>query len=148
MDVVASIIELYFALMESINVRNVSIAIILVIIGIEFIEYYISPDEDDLKETHRKKPGKQGKNKLIRRVFGLEAKNKEMLERVSAEEPQAMRRQVVAAPLGAGMKEGEGLEDVLPPAGAGARVIGSRTYTVQTVLDGNYVYLEKLDGER
>ncbi len=93
MDVAATIIELYFALMESINIRNVSIAIIIIIIGIEFIEYYISPDEDETPEPRKKKTAKKrAGGKLMRRLFGLEGRNKELLERMSEDEPS------VAAP--------------------------------------------------
>jgi hypothetical protein len=28
----------------------------------------------------------------------------------------------------------------------GAEIIGSRTYTIRTVLDGNHIYLEKIEG--
>jgi hypothetical protein len=149
MDVAATIIELYFALMESINIRNVSIAIIIIIIGIEFIEYYISPDEEDAPETRKKKPAKKKTGgKLLRRLFGLEGRNKELLERMSEEEPSVAAPAASASPRPS-LREAKELEDALPASEPGARVLGSRTYTVRTVLDGNYVYLEKIDdGER
>jgi hypothetical protein len=149
MDVAATIIELYFALMESINIRNVSIAIIIIIIGIEFIEYYISPDEDETPEPRKKKTAKKrAGGKLMRRLFGLEGRNKELLERMSEDEP-SVAAPAASAPPRAGQRDAKGLEDALPASEPGARVLGSRTYTVRTVLDGNYVYLEKIDdGER
>lgn len=148
MDLAATIIELYFALMESINIRNVSIAIIIIIIGIEFIEYYISPDEDEDTEPRKKKtPKKQVGGKLVRRLFGLEGRNKELLERMSEEEP-SIAAPAASAPPRAGLREAKTMVEALPPSEPGARVLGSRTYTVRTVLDGNYVYLEKIDDGR
>ena len=149
MDVAATIIELYFALMESINIRNVSIAIIIIIIGIEFIEYYISPDEEDASEPRKKKSAKKkAGGKLLRRLFGLDGRNKELLERMSEEEP-SVAAPAASAPPRPSLREAKGLEEALPSSEPGARILGSMTYTVRTVLDGNYVYLEKIDdGER
>jgi hypothetical protein len=144
MDLISSIIDTYFRLMEYVNVKNVSILIIVIIIGIEFVEFFSGSEEEENSESHKKRPGKQVKNKLIRRVFGLESKNKKMLERMGVNEAQAMQGSPEEAGGRSQRPVGE-LESLLPPPGAEARVIGSKTYTVRTVLDGNYIYMEKVE---
>jgi len=141
MDLISSIIDIYFKLMEYVNVKNVSILIIVIIIGIEFVEFFSGSEEEEGSESHKKRTGKRVKNKLIRRVFGLESKNKKILERMGVNEAQGSSEEASGRsqrPLGE-------LENLLPPAGTEARVIGSKTYTVRTVLDGNYIYMEKVE---
>jgi len=141
MDLISSIIDIYFKLMEYVNVKNVSILIIVIIIGIEFVEFFSGSEEEEGSESHKKRTGKRVKNKLIRRVFGLESKNKKILERMGVNEAQGSSEEASGRsqrPLGE-------LENLLPPPGTEARVIGSKTYTVRTVLDGNYIYMEKVE---
>jgi len=86
MDLIASIIDTYFKLMEYVNVKNVSILIIVIIIGIEFLEFFTGSEGEEGPEGHRKRTGKRVNNKLIRKVFGLESRNKKILERMGVNE--------------------------------------------------------------
>jgi len=144
MDLIASIIDTYFKLMEYVNVKNVSILIIVIIIGIEFLEFFTGSEGEEGPEGHKKRTGKQVNNKLIRKVFGLESRNKKMLERMGVTEEQTTQRSPEEA-NGRSQKPVGELENLLPPPGTEARVIGSKTYTVRTVLDGNYIYMEKVE---
>ncbi len=143
MDIVSTVIDLYFRVMESLNVRNVSIAILVLIIGIEFIEYFSEEDETEEggeRRRTRKKPD-------VKKILGLSRDGNGLLkmadERGVRDAPrsfkttnrstQAQRPSVKALGLAS--------ED-------GSEVIGSRTYTIRTVLDGNHIYLEKIEGQR
>jgi hypothetical protein len=128
--------------MDSLNVRNISIAILVLIIGIEFMEFFSEKDElEDVGERRRtrKKPD-------VKKILGLgrerngvlittdEAGVSDTPKRVPAtnRSTQAQRPSLKAL--------GFASEDE-------AEVIGSRTYTIRTVLDGNHIYLEKIDGQ-
>jgi hypothetical protein len=144
MDLISSIIDTYFKLIEYVNVKNVSILIIIIIIGIEFVEFFSGSEEEEGSESHKKRPGKQINNKLIRKVFGLESKNKKILERMGVNEAQVAQGSSKEDGVCSKRPLGE-LENLLPPPGTEARVIGSKTYTIRTVLDGNYIYMEKVE---
>jgi len=143
MDLISSIIDTYFTLIEYVNVKNVSILIIVIIIGIEFVEFFSGSEGEEGPESHKKRTGKQVNNKLIRKVFGLESKNKKILERMGNEAQVAQGSP--EEDVGRSKRPLGDLGNLLPPPGTEARVIGSKTYTVRTVLDGNYIYMEKVE---
>lgn len=142
MDIISTVIDLYFRVMESLNVRNISIAILVLIIGIEFMEFFAETDEreniGDKRRTRKKKPN-------IKKILSFGRERKGMLlmadeadvsdtpksVTVSNRPTQAQRPRLKAL--------GFASEDR-------AEVIGSRTYTIRTVLDGNHIYLEKVEG--
>ena len=140
MDIVGAIIDLYFRVMESLNVRNVSVAILVLIIGIEFIEFFTEEETENLEE--RKRPRKKPD---VKKLLGLGRDRKGVL--IMADE-----KGVSGVP--------EGVKENGRPARARrpslkslgfsseeeAEVIGSRTYTIRTVLEGNHIYLEKVEG--
>ncbi len=141
MDIVSTVIDLYFRVMESLNVRNVSVAILVLIIGIEFIEFFAEEDEQEKigeRRRARKKPD-------VKKLLGLGRDRKGVL--VMADEKGvsgAPKRAKETGPQTRGRKPslkafGFASEDV-------AEVIGSRTYTIRTVLEGNHIYLEKVEG--
>jgi len=144
MDLISSIIDTYFTLIEYVNVKNVSILIIVIIIGIEFVEFFSGSEGEEGQESQKRKPGRQVNNKLIRKVFGLESRNKKILERMGVTEAQNTQRSSEEAP-DRGQRPVRELEYLLPSPGTEAKVIGSKTYTVRTVLDGNYIYMEKVE---
>jgi hypothetical protein len=140
MDIVASVIDLYFRVMESLNVRNISVAILVLIIGIEFIEFFSEEDESEApgeRRRPRKKPD-------VKKLLGLGGDRKGVLimadEKGGGEAREAVEHRRPTQPqrpspkiLGFASEEG-------------AEVIGSRTYTIRTVLEGNHIYLEKVEG--
>lgn len=142
MDIISTVIDLYFRVMESLNVRNISIAILLLIIGIEFMEFFAEKDEmenvGEKRRTRKKKPdikkilsfGRERKGMLL---MADEADVSDTPKRVTVSNrpTQAQRPRLKAL--------GFASEDR-------AEVIGSRTYTIRTVLDGNHIYLEKVEG--
>jgi len=141
MDIVSTVIDLYFRVMESLNVRNISIAILVLIIGIEFIEFFAEKDEMENvgdKRRPRKKPD-------VKKILGLGRERKGML--LMADEADAsdtlesvkVSNRPTQAQRPSHKAMGFASEDR-------AEIIGSRTYTIRTVLDGNHIYLEKVEG--
>ena len=141
MDIVSTVIDLYFRVMESLNVRNISIAILVLIIGIEFIEFFAEKDEMENvgdKRRTRKKPD-------VKKILGLGRERKGML--LMADEADAsdtlesvkVSNRPTKAQRPSHKAMGFASEDR-------AEIIGSRTYTIRTVLDGNHIYLEKVEG--
>jgi len=141
MDIVSTVIDLYFRVMESLNVRNISIAILVLIIGIEFIEFFAEKDEMENvgdKRRTRKKPD-------VKKILGLGRERKGMLLMAdeadisdTLESVKVSNRPTKAQRLNH-KAMGFASEDR-------AEIIGSRTYTIRTVLDGNHIYLEKVEG--
>lgn len=142
MYIVSTVIDLYFRVMESLNVRNISIAILVLIIGIEFMEFFAEKDEmENIGEKRRTRKKKPDIKKIL--SFGRERKGMLLMAdeadvsdtpksvTVSNRPTQAQRPRLKAM--------GFASEDR-------AEVIGSRTYTIRTVLDGNHIYLEKIEG--
>lgn len=142
MDIISTVIDLYFRVMESLNVRNISIAILVLIIGIEFMEFFAEKDEmENIGEKIRTRKKKPDIKKIL--SFGRERKGMLLMAdeadvsdtpksvTVSNRPTQAQRPRLKAL--------GFAPEDR-------AEVIGSRTYTIRTVLDGNHIYLEKVEG--
>ena len=141
MDIVSTVIDLYFRVMESLNVRNISIAILVLIIGIEFIEFFAEKDEMENfgdKRRSRKKPD-------VEKILGLGRRRKSMLlmadEEGFSDTPKSATatNHVTQSQRPRHKAMGFASED-------GAEIIGSRTYTIRTVLDGNHIYLEKVEG--
>jgi len=140
MDIVGAIIDLYFRVMESLNVRNVSVAILVLIIGIEFIEFFTEEETENLEE--RKRPRKKPD---VKKLLGLGRDRKGVL--IMADE-----KGVSGVPEG--VKENgrptrarsPSLKSLGFSSEEEAEVIGSRTYTIRTVLEGNHIYLEKVEG--
>jgi hypothetical protein len=146
MDLVASIIELYFKLIDSINLRNVSIVIIVIIIGIEFLEYFTDAgegEEDNVKE----KPRKKRENTYFKKLFGLAGKKRSVRGELDLNgasnlkkshedhDPLPVVDQSYISKYDEGLSSGKNK----------VQIIGSKTYTVRTVLDGNYIYLEEVE---
>ncbi len=142
MDIVSTVIDLYFRVMESLNVRNISIAILVLIIGIEFIEFLAEKDEmenlGDDRRTRKKKPD-------VKKILGLGRERKGML--LMADESDVIKtpRRVAAALRPTQAQRPSRKAMGFTPEDR-AEIIGSRTYTIRTVLDGNHIYLEKVEG--
>jgi hypothetical protein len=141
MDIVSTVIDLYFRVMESVNVRNVSVAILVLIIGIEFIEFFSEGDETESPRERKKTKKKPDVKKLLglgqdRRGVLVMADEKGVSgapEDVKEKGRLARARRPSLRSLGFASEEE-------------AEVIGSRTYTIRTVLVGNHIYLEKVEG--
>jgi len=145
MDLISSIIELYFNLIDSINLRNVSIVIIVIIIGIEFLEFFVDTGEGEETDVKERKPRKRRDNTYFKKLFGLEGKKRGVRSGLDKSGPGASQPEAPAA----GSNPGQGYlaeyDEALSLGKGNVQVIGSKTYTVRTVLDGNYIYLEEVE---
>ena len=144
MDLISSIIELYFTLVDSIDLRTVSVLIIVVIIGIEFLEFFTDAEAEEA-DPGRRRQGKMRGGAYFKRLFGLEGKGRSVRGGLDRAGPAPAQPGAPAPERGAAQGHPAGLDEALPPAAGGAQVIGSKTYTVRTILDGNYVYLEEVE---
>jgi hypothetical protein len=146
MDLISSIIELYFNLVDSINLRNISIVIIVIIIGIEFLEFFVDADESEETGVKERKPRKKKENTYFKKLFGLEGKKRSVRSGLDKSGPSATTQQEAPA-IGRNPTQGYLAEydESLSSGKDKVQVIGSKTYTVRTVLDGNYIYLEELE---
>jgi len=140
MDIVASVIDLYFSVMESLNVRNISVAILVLIIGIEFIEFLAEEDESKTL-GERRKPRKKPD---VKKLLGLGGDRKSVLI-MADEESNGKSREVVEHRRPAQAQRAS-LKTLGFASEEGSEIIGSRTYTIRTVLEGNHIYLEKVEG--
>jgi hypothetical protein len=139
MDIISTVIDLYFRVMESLNVRNVSVAILVLIIGIEFIEFFAEKDEaENVGERRRaKKPD-------VKKMLGL-ARGRNGVLMVADETGAGDASKSVSASSHPTKTRRPSLKALGFTSEDGAEVIGSRTYTIRTVLDGNHIYLEKVE---
>jgi hypothetical protein len=139
MGIVGTIIDLYFRVMESLNVRNVSVAILVLIIGIEFIEFFAEEDETESPgERTRRKPD-------VKKLLGLGQDRKGVLI-MADEKGVSGASEGVKKPRRLTQAKRPSLKSLGFSSEEEAEVIGSRTYTIRTVLDGNHIYLEKVEG--
>ncbi|TRO54134.1 hypothetical protein E2P71_04995 [Candidatus Bathyarchaeota archaeon] len=148
MDLISSIIELYFSIMELINVRSVSIVIIVLIIGIEFLEFFTDKNEVEEDDVADRKPRKRKDNAYFRKLFGLESGKGSVRSGLDKSGPSAASHPESAS-TGSDPAQGylANYDEGLSSGEDKVQVIGSKTYTVRTVLEGNYIYLEEVEGK-
>jgi len=137
MDIISTIIDLYFRVMESLNVRNISIAILVLIIGIEFIEFFTEEETENLGER-RKKPD-------VKKLLGL-SRNRNGVLVMTDEKGVGVAPEGVKEIGRSTRTRKPGMKALGFTSEAAAEVIGSKTYTIRTVLEGNHVYLERVEG--
>jgi len=141
MNLVTSIIDIYFNIIGAINIRSISIIIIAIIIGIEFLEFFMEKDGGEEKNA-KEKARKQRDMERFKKLVGLESNRKSVrgiLSKIGPEERQPGESPSTAKGYLSGYDE------ALQPGNDRAQVIGSRTYTVRAVLEGNYIYLEEVE---
>jgi hypothetical protein len=136
MDIISTVIDLYFRVMESLNVRNISIAILVLIIGIEFIEFFTEEETENLGERRRER-----KKPDVKKLLGLSRNRNGVL--VMADEKGVAPEGVKETGSSTRRPSMKALSFASEEA---AEVIGSKTYTIRTVLEGNHVYLERVEG--
>ncbi|MCW4050845.1 MAG: hypothetical protein NWE89_14025 [Candidatus Bathyarchaeota archaeon] len=146
MDIIASLIELYFNLMDSINVRNISMAIIVVIIIIEFIEFFIKPE--DIEQLTELKPIVKSEKKSfvlqIKNILGRINKYGTDKQTKQKEPKSSTKKPVNDIDVNSYSIKNNKIETKTKTDNK-KEIIGSKTITIRTVIDGNYVYLERIE---
>ena len=139
MTIVSTLLNYYFQAMKSINVRSVSIAIIVIIILIEFIELFIKPED---VEPTRKQPvkNKEEKSSFLRKLVKLDNKERkpEKKKQIKPYKKDELNNYYI--------KEENKVYNVESLTDAEeAEILGSKIIEINTVIDGNRLYIEKVE---
>ena len=134
MSIITYLIDTYFEIMKSVNVRSVSIAIIVLIILIEVIELFIKPED---METPQLKPvkNKEEKTNLLKKIIKIN-KKPEKKEPKKPFEKDILNNYYVPEKI-------EHVEEKNIPMNEELEVLGSKTIEINTVIEGNRIYMEK-----
>ena len=120
--------------MKSINVRSVSIAIIVLIILIEFLELFIKPENTELPHEKPSK-NKEEKSSLLRKMVKLDKKTGERKDKKSFEKDEMNNYYKV--------DNNESDVEKSIPINEELEILGSKTIEINTVIEGNRLYIEK-----
>ena len=136
MTIVSTLLNYYFQAMKSINVRSVSIAIIILI---EFIELFIKPED---VEPTRKQPvkNKEEKSSFLRKLVKLDNKERkpEKKKQIKPYKKDELNNYYI--------KEENKVYNVESLTDAEeAEILGSKIIEINTVIDGNRLYIEKVE---
>jgi len=140
MDIPSILVDNYFKIIESINVRSISVVIIVVIIFIEFIELFIKPE--DIEDSIRKGPkkNKAEKSDFLRKIVKInnDKKTPPKKEKVKPYNKDNESNYFVSSVNNSIKEEPIMITDE-------KEVLGSKTIEINTVLDGNNLYLERVE---
>ena len=134
MNIISYLIDNYFKIMKSINVRSVSIAIIVLIILIEFLELFIKPEDTEMPHEKPVK-NKEEKSSLLRKMVKLDKKTGEKKDKKSFEKDEMNNYYKVD-------NNESDIENSIP-INEELEILGSKTIEINTVIDGNRIYMEK-----
>ena len=139
MGILSIIVDNYFRIMESINVRSISIVIIVVIILIELLELFIKPE--DLEATILKTPkkNKTAKSNFLRRIVKIKDDKKPTSKK---EKTNPFNKDNEGNYFVSTIKNNIKEAPIMIPGGK--EVLGSKIIEINTVLDGNNLYLERI----
>ena len=134
MNIVEYILDNYFKIMKSINVRSVSIAIIVLIILIEFIELFINPEDTENSEIKHVK-NKQEKSNFLKKIVNIN-RNPQIKEPKITFEKDKDNNYFIS-------EQREQSEEKIIPISEESEILGSKIIEINTVIDGNRIYMEK-----
>ena len=134
MNIISYLIDTYFKIMESVNVRSVSIAIIVLIILIEFIELFIKPEEIQTTQPKVVK-NKEEKSNLLKKIVKINKKPKTKEPKKQFEKDKSNNYYV--------SEKTRQSEEKKIPINEELEVLGSKTIEINTVIEGNRIYMEK-----
>ena len=143
MGILSILVDNYFKLMESINVRSISVVIIVVIILIEFLEIFIKPEEIGTSINKISKKNIFEKSNFLKGIVNINNEKKPTPNKIKT------------TPFN---KDVEGnyfvsnvniIKEEKPIIMSNEKeVLGSKTININTVLDGNNLYLERIENTR
>lgn len=134
MSIISYLIDNYFKIMKSINVRSVSIAIIVLIILIEFLELFIKPEDTEQPQKNQAK-NKEEKSSLLRKMVKLDKKTIEKKDKKPFEKDELNNYYKV--------NYNESGTEKSMPINEELEVLGSKTIEINTIIEGNRIYMEK-----
>ena len=134
MNIITYLIDNYFKIMKSVNVRSISIAIIVLIILIEIIELFIKPEETAIPQAKTIK-NKEEKTNLLKKIVNINKKP-------SKKEPKKLfqkdKQNNYYTP-----EKVRPIEENNIPINQELELLGTKTIEINTVIDGNRIYMEK-----
>ena len=133
MSIITYLIDTYFEIMKSVNVRSVSIAIIVLIILIEIVELFIKP-EDEIPQTKPVK-NKEEKTNLLKKIVNINKKPQKKETKKLFEKDKENNYYVP--------EKTRPVEEKNIPINEELELLGSKTIEINTVIDGNRIYMEK-----
>lgn len=140
MGILSIIVDNYFKIMESINVRSISVVIIVLIILIELLEMLIKPEEIGASIHKISKKKKSEKSNFLRRIVNI---NKE---------EKTAPNKIKITPFNKDVEGNYFISDVNKIKEETSiiisdekEVLGSKIININTVLDGNNLYLERIE---
>jgi hypothetical protein len=133
MSIITYLIDTYFEIMKSVNVRSVSIAIIVLIILIEIVELFIKP-EDEIPQAKPVK-NKEEKTNLLKKIVNINKKPQKKETKKLFEKDKENNYYVP--------EKTRPVEEKNIPINEELELLGSKTIEINTVIDGNRIYMEK-----
>lgn len=134
MNIIEYLLDNYFKIMESVNVRSVSIAIIVLIILIEIVELFIKPEDVEVTPIKPVK-NKEEKTNLLKKIVNMNKKPKKKEEKKLFEKDKENNYYVP--------EKTRPVEEKNIPINEELELLGSKTIEINTVIDGNRIYMEK-----
>ena len=134
MNIITYLIDNYFKIMKSVNVRSISIAIIVLIILIEIIEVFIKPEETAIPQAKTIK-NKEEKTNLLKKIVNI---NKKPSKKESKKLFQKDKQNNYYTP-----EKVRPIEENNIPINQELELLGTKTIEINTVIDGNRIYMEK-----
>lgn len=140
MNILSILVDTYFRIMKSINVRSISIVIIVVIILIEILEIFIKPEDIEASFQSRPRKNKAGKSNFLRKLVKLDKKKKDPVTNVKIHRFSKdydgnyfivdANKKIKETPIMVTEEK---------------EILGSKSIEINTVLDGNNLYLERIE---
>lgn len=140
MGILSIIVDNYFRIMESINVRSISVVIIIVIILIEFLEIFIKPEDIEASVRKIPKKNKAEKSNFLRRIVKI---NKDKKTQPNKEKVNPFNKDNEGNYFVNSIKNS--IKEVPIIITDDKEVLGTKTIVINTVLDGNNLYLERIE---
>jgi len=134
MSIIDYILDNYFEIMKSVNVRSVSIAIIVLIILIEIVELFIKPEDVEVSQPRPVK-NKEEKTNLLKKIVNINKKPKTTEPKKLFEKDKENNYYVP--------EKTRPVEEKNIPINEELELLGSKTIEINTVIDGNRIYMEK-----
>lgn len=138
MSLISTLMDYYFQLMKSINVRSLSIVIIVIIVLIEFVEMFVKPENIDSPDQNASLIKKEEKSNFLRRMVNIENKEKNKVGGEGKNEYKKDDRNNYY------VKENlKNSQNITVSSEEDLEVLGSKVIEINTIIDGNRLYMER-----
>jgi len=140
MGILSILVDNYFKIMESLNVRSISVVIIVIIILIEFLELFIKPEDIEATIRKTRKKNKAEKSNFLRRIVKI---NKDKKTPPKKDKVDSFNKDTEGNYFVSSMNDS--IKEAPIMITDEKEVLGTKTVEINTVLDGNKLYLERIN---